>query len=111
MRSKVAPLKEVARMIRAHLEGKVAWGKQHQIEGFLEAINGYFPGRQVARTRPHAHCDHQDGHRPVGWAFGLPSHQPSCWATRLKFIGIRPDCHLLIIFNNYQHFSTMLAST
>lgn len=42
MRSKVEPMKEVARMIRRHIEGIVAWTQTRQINGFLEAINGLF---------------------------------------------------------------------
>lgn len=42
MRSKVAPMKEVAKMIRSHLEGIVAWTQTRQTNGFLEAINGLF---------------------------------------------------------------------
>jgi transposase len=42
MRSKVDPMKEVAKMIRAHLEGIVAWAQTRQTNGFLEAINGLF---------------------------------------------------------------------
>ena len=42
MRSKVEPMKEVARMVRAHLEGIVAWAQTRQTNGFLEAINGLF---------------------------------------------------------------------
>lgn len=42
MRSKVEPMKEVARMIRTHLEGIVAWAQTRQTNGFLEAINGLF---------------------------------------------------------------------
>lgn len=42
MRSKVEPMKEVARMIRTHLEGIVAWTQTRQTNGFLEAINGLF---------------------------------------------------------------------
>ena len=48
MRSKVDPMKEVARMIRAHLEGIVAWAQTRQTNGFLEAINGLF---QAAKRR------------------------------------------------------------
>jgi transposase len=33
-------MKEVARMIRTHLEGIVAWAQTRQTNGFLEAING-----------------------------------------------------------------------
>ena len=42
MRSKVEPMKEVARMIRRHIEGIVAWTQTRQTNGFLEAINGLF---------------------------------------------------------------------
>ena len=42
MRSKVEPMKNVARMIRSHIEGIVAWARTRQTNGFLEAINGLF---------------------------------------------------------------------
>ncbi len=42
MRSKVDAMKDVAAMIRAHLEGIVAWAQTRQTNGFLEAINGLF---------------------------------------------------------------------
>jgi transposase len=42
MRSKVEPMKEVAKMIRSHLEGIIAWTQTRQTNGFLEAINGLF---------------------------------------------------------------------
>ena len=42
MRSKVEPMKEVAKMIRTHLEGIVSWAQTRQTNGFLEAINGLF---------------------------------------------------------------------
>lgn len=42
MRSKVEPMKDVAKMIRTHLEGIVAWAQTRQTNGFLEAINGLF---------------------------------------------------------------------
>lgn len=42
MRSKVEPMKEVARMIRSHFDGIVAWSQTQQTNGFLEAINGLF---------------------------------------------------------------------
>jgi transposase len=42
MRSKVEPMKKVARMIREHFEGIVAWVETRQTNGFLEAINGLF---------------------------------------------------------------------
>ena len=42
MRSKVEPMKVVAKMIRAHLDGIVAWTQTRQTNGFLEALNGLF---------------------------------------------------------------------
>ena len=42
MRSKVDPMKEVANMIRSHLDGIVAWTPTRQTNGFLKAINGLF---------------------------------------------------------------------
>ena len=48
MRSKVEPMKEVAAMVRKHLEGIVAWAQTRQTNGFLEALNGLF---QSAKRR------------------------------------------------------------
>ena len=48
MRSKVEPMKGVAKMVRSHLEGIVAWAQTRQTNGFLEAINGLF---QAAKRR------------------------------------------------------------
>lgn len=42
MRSKVEPMKEVARLIRNHFEGIIAWSQTRQTNGFLEALNGLF---------------------------------------------------------------------
>ena len=42
MRSKVEPMKDVAKMIRSHMDGIVAWAQTRQTNGFLEAINGLF---------------------------------------------------------------------
>ena len=42
MRSKVEPMKEVANMVRSHLDGILAWTQTRQTNGFLEAINGLF---------------------------------------------------------------------
>ena len=50
MRSKVEPMKEVAALVRRHLEGIVAWAQTRQTNGFLEAINGLFqPAKHRAR--------------------------------------------------------------
>jgi transposase len=48
MRSKVEPMKEVATLVRHHLEGIVAWAQTRQTNGFLEALNGLF---QAAKRR------------------------------------------------------------
>ena len=42
MRSKVEPMKVVAKMVRNHLEGIVAWARHRITNGFLEALNGLF---------------------------------------------------------------------
>ena len=42
MRSKVEAMKDVAQMIRNHLEGIVAWTQTRMTNSFLEAINGLF---------------------------------------------------------------------
>lgn len=42
MRSKVEPMKEVAKLIRNHFEGIVAWTQTRQTNGFIEALNGLF---------------------------------------------------------------------
>ncbi|WP_275407560.1 transposase [Variovorax sp. WS11] len=48
MRSKVQPMKEVAALVRRHMDGIVAWSQTRQTNGFLEAINGLF---QAAKRR------------------------------------------------------------
>jgi len=48
MRSKVEAMKEVAGLVRRHMEGIVAWAQTRQTNGFLEAINGLF---QAAKRR------------------------------------------------------------
>jgi len=48
MRSKVDPMKEVAAMVRKHMDGIVAWAQTRQTNGFLEALNGLF---QAAKRR------------------------------------------------------------
>jgi transposase len=48
MRSKVEPMKEVAALVRRHLEGILAWAQTRQTNGFLEALNGLF---QAAKRR------------------------------------------------------------
>jgi transposase len=48
MRSKVEPMKDVAAMVRRHLEGIVAWAQTRMTNGFLEALNGLF---QAAKRR------------------------------------------------------------
>ncbi len=40
--SRVEPMKDVARMIRTHFDGIVAWTQTRQTTGFIEALNGLF---------------------------------------------------------------------
>lgn len=40
--SKVEPMKAVARLVRSHLEGIIAWTQARATNGFLEALNGLF---------------------------------------------------------------------
>ena len=50
MRSKVEAMKEVAQMIRRHLEGIAAWARTRQTNGFIEAVNGLFQAaKRMAR--------------------------------------------------------------
>jgi transposase len=42
LRTKVAPMKDVARMIRRHFDGIVAWTQTRQTNGLIEARNGLF---------------------------------------------------------------------
>lgn len=42
LRSRVEPMKEVARMIRKHFDGIVAWAQTRQTNGYIEALNGLF---------------------------------------------------------------------
>jgi transposase len=42
LRSKVEPMREVARMIRRHFDGVVAWAQTRMTNGFIEALNGLF---------------------------------------------------------------------
>ncbi len=48
MRSKVEAMKQVARMIRKHFDGIIAWARTRKTNGFLEALNGLF---QSAKRR------------------------------------------------------------
>jgi transposase len=48
MRSRVEPMKEVAALVRRHIEGIVAWAQTRQTNGFLEALTGLF---QAAKRR------------------------------------------------------------
>ena len=42
LRSRVGPMKDVARMVRRHFDGIVAWTQTRQTNGFIEALNGLF---------------------------------------------------------------------
>ena len=42
MRSKIEKMKRVAKMIRTHMSGIVAWARSRQTNGYIEAFNGLF---------------------------------------------------------------------
>jgi transposase len=42
LRSRVEPMKDVARIMRRHCDGIVAWTHTRQTNGFIEALNGLF---------------------------------------------------------------------
>lgn len=52
LRSKVEPMKAVARLVRNHIEGIVAWTRSRHTNGFLEALKGLF---QAARRKARGH--------------------------------------------------------
>jgi transposase len=54
--SKVEPMKAVARMIREHFEGVIAWVDSRQTNGFLEAINGLF---QAAKRKARGYASYR----------------------------------------------------
>ena len=80
MRSKVDPMKDVAALVRRHLEGIVAWAQTRQTNGFLEALNGLFQAAKP-RARLHAAVHHQDRHLPDRRQARLRRAQPSCQVT------------------------------
>jgi hypothetical protein len=77
-------MKDVARMIRNHLEGIVAWTRTRMTNGFLEALNGLF---QAAKRKP------RDYRRPstirtiipARRETRLPNTQPACRLTHSEF--------------------------
>ena len=84
MRSKVQLMKEVAALVRRHMDGIVAWTQTRRTNGFLEAINGLFQAAK-RRARLRAPVHYQDGHLPDRGEARLPSDQPACSATHLIF--------------------------
>ena len=54
LRSKVEPMKDVARMVRRHFDGIVAWTQTRQTNGCIEALNGFFQAaKRKARGYTH----------------------------------------------------------
>jgi transposase len=78
MRSKVEPMKEVAAMIRNHIEGIVAWARTRQTNGFLEAINGLF---QAAKRRARGYASFETIRTVIFLIAG-----------KLDFSAINPHC-------------------
>jgi transposase len=81
MRSKVEPMKEVARLIRNHFEGIVAWTQTRQTNGFIEALNGLFAGRQAQGARLHPLRNYANRALPHRRRARLLAHQPACRLT------------------------------
>ena len=77
MRSRVAPMKAVAKMIRRHFDGIVAWTQTRQTNGFIEALNGLL---QAAKRKAR------------GYTRGLPNIVLPTWGERkqLSIIVIEP---------------------
>jgi transposase len=40
-------MKEVARMVRRHFDGIIAWAQTRQTNGFIEALNGLFQAAKL----------------------------------------------------------------
>jgi len=78
-------MKDVAAMVRRHLEGIVAWAQTRQTNGFLEALWRPVPGRQAPRARLLQLRDDQDRHLPDRRQARLRRRQPACQVTHSKF--------------------------
>lgn len=52
MRSKVEPMKDVAKLVRSHFDGILAWPQSRQTNSFLEAFNLF----QAAKRKARAHA-------------------------------------------------------
>ena len=54
MRSNAEPMRDVARMIRNHFDGIIAWTQSRQTPGVIDAINGLFQAaiqRDIVSTK------------------------------------------------------------
>ncbi|MGF6605676.1 hypothetical protein OKW45_000576 [Paraburkholderia sp. WSM4175] len=69
MRSKVEPMKDVARLICRHFDGIVAWTQTRQTNGFIEAINGLIQAAsaRLAVTRASRRCAPSSFSSPASW--------------------------------------------
>ncbi len=79
MRSKVEPMKKVAKLILNHFDGIIAWSQTRQTNGFLEALNGLF---QSARRKARGYGRFSTIRRdlPDRRQTRLPEAQPACGA-------------------------------
>ena len=99
MRSKIEAMKNVARLIRNHLEGIVAWARMRMTNGFLKALNGLFQaakrkarGYRRLSTTCLLHADSYH-HLPDRWKTRLPYTQSTCSLTHLEFKrAFKTDC-------------------
>jgi hypothetical protein len=76
LRSKVEPMKDVARMVRRHFDGIVAWTQTRQTNGFIEALNGLFQAAK-RKARLHPLLPHANRALPDCRQARLHPHQPS----------------------------------
>jgi len=75
-------MKEVAYLIRGHLEDIVFWTRKRQPNGFLEALSGLF---QAAKRKARVlHFQNQlNGHLPASRQDRLFADKPLCGAANL----------------------------
>ncbi|WP_244323344.1 transposase [Paraburkholderia dipogonis] len=84
MRLMVEPIKDMVRLIRRHVDEIVAKIQTRQTNGFIEAINDPFSGRQTQSTRVRSFRNHAHGPVPHRWKTRLRTLQ---WKRPLSPVG------------------------
>jgi transposase len=85
MRSKVEPMKEVARLIRNHMKGIVAWAREAPDQWLPRSLERPHPGRQTQSPWLPPILDHPHGDLPHRRQARLLSVRPACRLTHSKF--------------------------